>query len=112
MDKTLLTFVETNWFTKQVSKLLSDEEYAQMQWRLIQIPDIGDIIPGGGGIRKFRFGVKSKGKRGGARVLYYFAVSRDQMFMLDIYSKNEIYDITLPRLRELKRLVKAWSRDE
>jgi len=112
MDRILLGFIETKWFTKQVSKLLSDDEYSLMQWRLIQIPDIGDVIPGGGGIRKFRFAAKSKGKRGGARVIYYLAASRDQIYMLDIYSKDEKSDITLPRLRELKQLVEAWDQDE
>lgn len=76
-----------------------------MQWRLIQIPDIGDVIPGAGGIRKFRYSAKSKGKRGGARVLYYYAVSLERIYLLDIYTKDEQADVTLPRLRELKRLV-------
>jgi len=109
--KPLLNFIETSWFSRQVLKLLTDDEYAQMQWRLIQIPDIGDVIPGGGGIRKFRFGAKSKGKRGGARVIYYFAASRHQIFMLDIYAKNEQTDLTLPRLQELKKIVEDMQRD-
>lgn len=109
--KSLLTFVETRWFSRQVLKLLSDDEYARMQWRLIQIPDIGDVIPGSGGIRKFRVGAKSKGKRGGARVIYYFAASRHQIFLLDIYAKNEQIDLTLPRLQELKKIVEDMQRD-
>ena len=111
MGRELFTFIETKWFSKRIGELLSDDEYAQMQWRLIQIPDIGDVIPGGGGIRKFRHSVKSKGKRGGARVIYYYAVSLEQIFMLEIYTKNEMSDITLPRLRELKKLVDEWVKD-
>ncbi len=110
MDSPLLNFIETPWFTRQVTKLLSDDEYARMQWRLIQLPDIGDVIPGGGGIRKFRFAAKGKGTRGGARVIYYFAMSRGQIIMLDVYSKDEKSDITLPRLRELKKLVEDWMK--
>ena len=47
MDNKLFTFIETKWFTKRVAELMPDEEYARMQWRLIQIPDIGDVIPVG-----------------------------------------------------------------
>jgi hypothetical protein len=112
MNKTYFSFIETTWFTKQVTRVLSDEEYSSLQRRLIQLPDIGDMIPGGGGIRKFRFSAKGKGTRGGSRVIYYFAASREQIYMLEIYSKNERADITLPRLRELKRLVEEWLKDE
>lgn len=65
MYRKLFTFIETKWFTKRISEILPDEEYAQMQWRLIQIPDIGDVVPGGGGIRKFRHSAKSKGNAAG-----------------------------------------------
>lgn len=112
MKKTLFSFIETSWFTKQVAGLLSDDEYATLQWRLIQLPDAGDVIQGGGGIRKFRFSAKGKGSRGGARVIYYFAMSHEMIYMLDIYSKDEKSDITLPRLRELKKLVEELNKDE
>lgn len=112
MHRTLFSFIETSGFTKQVSRLLSDEEYSILQWRLIQLPDAGDVIPGGGGIRKFRFSARGKGTRGGARVIYYFALSREQIYMLNIYSKDERSDITLPMLRELKKLVEEWNKDE
>ena len=112
MDRKLFTFIETRWFTKRVTELFSDDEYARLQWRLIQLPDVGDVIPGGNGIRKFRFSTKGKGTRGGARVIYYFAVSSDQIFMLDVYAKNEQSDITSQRLRELMSLVEDLSSDE
>lgn len=31
----------------------------------------GEVIPGSGGIRKLRWAVKGRGKRGGLRVIYY-----------------------------------------
>lgn len=108
MAKVLLSFIETTWFTKGVSKLLTDEEYSKLQWRLIELPDAGDLIPGGGGIRKFRYAAKGKGTRGGARVIYYLATARGQIFMLDIYSKTDKADISLPHLHELKKLVEEW----
>ena len=104
----LFSFIETTWFTKQVSRLLTDDEYSKLQMRLMEFPEAGDVIPGGGGLRKFRFSARGKGTRGGARVIYYLAVSREQIFMLDIYSKAEKTDIPPARLRELKNLVQEW----
>lgn len=110
MSNLLFSFVETTRFTREVQKLLTDDEYTRLQWRLIELPDAGDVIPGGGGIRKFRFSAKGKGSRGGARVIYYLAVSREQIFMLDIYSKSERSDIDGAMLRELKAIVEEWLR--
>ncbi len=83
---------------------------SRLQWRLIELPDAGDVIPGGGGIRKFRFSAKGEGSRGGARVIYYLAVSREQIFMLDIYPKNERTKLDAAMLRELKAVVEEWLR--
>lgn len=108
MNKRLFTFLETSWFTKRLSHLLTDEEYSKLQWRLMEFPDAGDIIKGSGGIRKIRHSAKGKGTRGGSRVIYYWAASRDQIFMLDIYAKNEKADLTIEQTRELKKLVDEW----
>lgn len=110
MTEKLLSFVETTWFTKCVSELIDDEEYSKLQWRLIEFPEAGVVIPGSGGIRKIRQSAKGKGTRGGARVIYYYAVSREQIFMLDIYAKSEKADLTAEQIRELKKLVGEWTK--
>jgi hypothetical protein len=71
--KKIYSFRETKNFTKKVVELISDEDYANFQLRLSDFPENGDLIPNGGGIRKIRCAAKGKGKRGGARVIYYFA---------------------------------------
>ena len=110
MDKTYFSFIETMWFTKRLTELLSEDEYSKLQWRLIEFPEAGDVIPGGGGIRKIRVSAKGKGTRGGARVIYYLAMSHEKIFMLDIYSKNEKSDMTAEELNALKRLVSEWTK--
>jgi len=62
--------------------LIFDEEYGELQFALVQRPDIGDIIPHSGGIRKVRWAGSGRGKRGGIRVIYYWQVSEHQIFML------------------------------
>ena len=110
MSKPLYRFIETLWFTKRVTELLSDDEYTKLQWRLIEFPDAGDVIQGSGGIRKIRVSAKGKGTRGGARVIYYFAASKGQIFMLDIYAKYEQSDLSIEQIRELKQIVDDWSK--
>jgi hypothetical protein len=104
----LYSFIETPTFTKRVLKIYSDDEYARLQWYLIHNTDIGDLIVGGGGIRKMRWTAKGKGKRGGARVIYYLAGSRGEIFMLDIYTKNEKSDLTPDELKKLRQIVEVW----
>ena len=100
-----MIFVETSAFTVRVTSLLTDEEYAGLQLRLSARPDIGQLIPEGGGIRKVRVAAKGHGKSGGARVIYYWAVARDRIFLLRAYAKNEQSDLTRPEVRDLRRVV-------
>jgi hypothetical protein len=51
-------------------------------------PDAGVVIPGSGGLRKLRWALGASGKRGGARLIYYWAVAPDRPLMLNIYPKN------------------------
>ncbi len=64
--KNSLMFIETRTFTRAISQLLSDDEYVRLQGALLQMPDLGNIIIGSGGIRKFRWAAKGHGKSGGA----------------------------------------------
>jgi len=68
-----MVIIETSVFTRQVQQLLTAEEYLQLQTELIKRPEAGVIIPGGG-LRKVRWSMPGRGKRGGARVIYYWAV--------------------------------------
>jgi len=102
-----VVIIETSVFTRQVSQLLSDEEYAGLQADLIHRPEAGVIIPGSGGLRKLRWGLAGRGKRGGGRVIYYWAVTRDQLLMLLIYPKNAQDDLTPEQLRLLRRIVEV-----
>lgn len=105
----LYSFRETKKFTKKVAKLLPDDSINKFQFLLIQNPESGDVVPGSGGISKYRWQAKGKGKRGGARIIYYFAVGDETIFLLDIYTKNEKVNITLPELNELRKIVEDWS---
>jgi hypothetical protein len=104
--------IETSIFTRQITALLSDEEYGKFQSRLAANPGLGALIKGGGGIRKARVAVGSRGKRGGARVIYYWAVRKEVILLLFAYPKNMSADLTPKQVVQLARVVKEEFRDE
>jgi hypothetical protein len=65
----------------------------------------GDIIPGSGGLRKIRWAISGRGKRGGVRAIYYWRVRQDQILMLFMYSKTETDDLTAQQLKVLREIV-------
>ena len=67
----MISFVETKLFTRLLQEYLSDDDYAKLQQTLLADPEAGAIIPGSGGVRKLRWGVAGRGKRGGIRVIYF-----------------------------------------
>ena len=103
-----MIFIETSVFTRQVTALLSDDEYAEFQSNLKDKPLSGDVIEGTGGLRKVRVAAKGKGKRGGARVIY-FHVSRDnQIRLLLIYAKGVKDDLNAQEKSILRKLNEDW----
>ena len=110
MPNEYYSFRETPQFTKKVVAQFSDEEYQKLQIRLCEFPDAGDLIKGSGGLRKIRQAAKGRGKSGGSRVIYYFAVGKDVFFMLDVYAKNEKADLTQAEIRGLRSIVEEWLR--
>jgi hypothetical protein len=103
-----MVFEEFAPFTRRVVELLGDDELGQVQLSLFQRPDAGKIIPGSGGLRKLRASAKGRGKRGGARIIYYWVVARDRILLLDIYAKNEKENLTSTELKTLRRLVRDY----
>jgi hypothetical protein len=100
-----MEIIETTAFTRRILILLSDEEYAALQGLLTVQPDLGALIPGGGGIRKLRWAAKGRGKSGGIRIIYYWVVSHDFIYMLTAYSKSELTNLTPSQLQFLRRLI-------
>lgn len=100
-----MLIIETTIFTRQVQALLSDDDYRRLQTILVIRPDAGDLIPGSGGLRKIRWSAQGRGKRGGLRVIYYWAVQQDRIMMLLIYAKNERDDLTAEQINLLRRII-------
>ena len=97
---------ETSVFTRRIHKILDEDSYRLLQLHLLHLPDSGDIIQGSGGIRKIRWAPTGSGKRGGARIIYYWAVDADTVLMLFAFQKNERADLTPGQLKQLASVVK------
>ena len=102
-----MVIVETTLFTRQVQTLLTDEAYGDLQSEIVKRPDAGVLIPGSGGIRKLRWGYQGQGKRGGLRIIYYWAVAQEQVLMLLIYPKNVQDNLSPSQLRALRQIVEV-----
>ena len=101
-----MVFLETPVFTRQIRELVDDDQYRELQSFLVARPAAGDLIPRSGGLRKIRVAASGRGKRGGARVIYYWVVAKDQIYMLLAYAKNAQEDLTDEQLKALRTLIR------
>jgi hypothetical protein len=106
-----MEFVETPTFTRQVTALLSDDEYRALQNLLLADPQCGALIRDGGGIRKVRFAAQGRGKSGGVRAIYYWASARAQIYMLVIYPKSARDTLSDRETALLRAYVKALAKE-
>jgi len=103
-------FLETPVFTSRLRGLVDDHQYRAVQLALLLRPEQGPLIPGSGGLRKLRWGAKGRGKRGGLRLIYYWALQEQAFYMLYVYAKNEQSDLTPAQVKVLRRIVREEFR--
>lgn len=94
-----MVFVELPLFRRYLN--FTDEELTAIQEAILEDPRRGDVIPGGRGLRKLRAAIRGRGKRGGARVVYYVWNERDRCYLIFAYAKNEQGDLTRAQLKTL-----------
>jgi hypothetical protein len=106
-------FVETSGFTRWVAESWSDDALARLQRDPLNDAEMGDVIPGCGGLRKVRVGEPKRGKvkRGGARVIYLHVPEAKVIFLVHIYDKGEKEDLTASERRILKDLATEFRRE-
>lgn len=87
-------FIETPDFVKKFDKLANQDEMLLLQDELLKNPARGKLIQGTGGARKIRLGVAGHGKSGGARIIYYYADFRGEIWFFDIFVKSDKANLT------------------
>lgn len=105
MVKTVpVSVVETPEFLVATRKLMSDDERALLVDYLAHNPMAGDLVQGTGGIRKVRWALDGRGKRGGARVIYFYHDADMPLFALTAYAKNERADLSQQDKNDFRQL--------
>jgi len=101
------TVVELPTFIRQAEAIFSPEERSALIDYLSAHPTLGDEIPGAGGVRKLRFAASSRGKRGGARVIYYWYSEDAPIYALLVYAKNVRTDLSPKEKKTVAAIAKA-----
>ena len=99
------TVVEAPSYLADAERLFSSAERMAIVDRLAADPTCGVVIPGSGGIRKVRFGYGTRGKSGGARIIYLFSGERLPVFVLAVFAKNEKANISPAERNALAKMV-------
>ena len=106
-----LEFIYTPMFEAGAKGLLDDEDMRHLEVGLLHDPRLGDVIPGTGGVRKARAALPGRGKRGGARIIYFFAAVRGRIYFLLAYAKNRRADLTPADKRALRTMARQLDRE-
>jgi len=99
--------VETARFLKDADRLMPESDRAELVGYIAANPEVGDLIPETGGVRKVRWALPGGGKRGGARVVYYYHNENLPVFLLAAYGKNEKANLSKAERNAMARLVPA-----
>jgi hypothetical protein len=97
VKRRFITVAETPLFVRQAQEVWNDSEP--------QNPKEGDLIPETGGVRKIRWIRPGSGKRGGARVIYFYHDADKPLYLLLVYAKARREDLSADE----KRTVRAFS---
>ena len=104
------TVAETPTFARQADKLFTEEERRALFEHLAGNPLAGEEIPGAGGVRKLRFAASGRGKRGGARVIYFYGGEDMPIYALLAYAKSARTDLNSAERRAVAGIVAAIKR--
>ncbi len=104
-----MIFIEAPAFTRHLPSYLTDDGYRRLQETLVGNPEAGTVMPGTGGFRKLRWpdARRGKGTRGGLRIIYYHFPDAAQIWLMTLYGKDELKDLTAAEKRTLKAAIDA-----
>jgi hypothetical protein len=106
-NKQMHTVVETMSYLAAANALLDAEGMAAIVGMVAANPEIGEVMRGTGGFRKFRAARPGMGKRGGVRVIYIYRDEKFPVFLVRVYAKNIKESLTMAERNALKRAADA-----
>ena len=104
-DKPLLrSLVRLPTFERDARGLLGEEEQRWLDNTLATNPTAGVVMRGTGGVRKLRLALTGRGKSGSARVIYYFTVKSQRIFLVTVYAKSKQDNLSATERHQMRRL--------
>jgi len=100
----VLAFIETPTFTRLITGLVGDDDYAAFQRDLAEQPEKGGPMSGCGGARKVRLAARGKGKSGGARVIYLYLKNHDVIYLLYVFTKGDADNLSAEGKKAMRAL--------
>ncbi len=85
--------------------MLSEDEERWIDNTLGADPYAGEVVPSTGGVRKLRVALLDRGKRGGARVIYYYSGAKEKVFLILAYAKTAKLNLTGSEKHRMRKLV-------
>lgn len=106
-----MQIVRTTTYLKDLKRMgLSASDQAALERAVASNPQAGDVIKGLNGVRKIRFGMAGRGKRGGGRAIYFLMIAEDAAIMLRAYAKNEQADLSAADRKAINAVLKELSK--
>jgi hypothetical protein len=109
MSADRIAIVETIAFINKAKSCMTDAERIAAIDMIAAAPECGDIIEGGGGIRKVRFAIGSRGKSGGVRIVYYYHCQDLPVFLLTVFAKSEAANLSKAERNKLAVVAKTLA---
>jgi len=104
METKLITVIEMPAFLHLAEGIWADDERAELIDYVARNPESGVVIPETGGVRKLRWARAGTGKRGGARVIYFYYHTDAPVYMLLAYAKSTSVDLTSEQKQQVTKL--------
>jgi hypothetical protein len=106
-----MRMIATRGYERAVARLLTPDARMAAEAQIAVRADAWPVIAGTSGARKARIALPGRGKRGGARVIYFVLTARGVLYLLDIYAKNVKDGLTPADKREIRRRIDAIAAD-
>lgn len=107
-----MKIVRTTRYTRDMRRIgASPADMLRLETAIATNPRVGDVIPDMLGLRKLRFGLGNRGKRGGGRAIYFLLMADDTAVMVFAYAKSSQEDMTPDQRRAALDLIKEMTRD-